>query len=197
MGVSGQISSVDLGLKKEIEKLSGQKLEACYLCGKCSAGCPVAPHMDIGPHVVMRLAQLGHRSLLKTNMIWSCLSCGTCYTRCPNEVDPGRVCSAAARVAKREGLVVNKAASALREKFVESIKNKGRIHELGLSVQMKLVNRDLFGDMDFGIPMFLQGKFPVFGHNIEGLQEYQKLFETDHSDRSENGSNDKPEKGDK
>lgn len=148
----------------------------------------MAPYQDIGPHIVMRLAQLGNRSLLKSKMIWNCLSCGTCYTRCPNDVDPGSVCSAAARIAKREGLVASKAASALREKFAENVKRHGRIHELGLAVQMKMVNGDLFGDIDMGIPMFLQGKFPLFAHDINGLQELQKLFEHHHSDHSEDSS---------
>jgi heterodisulfide reductase subunit C len=177
LGATEQIGSIDKGLKKELAELSGQKLESCYMCGKCTAGCPVAPYQDFGPHMVMRLAQLGNRSLLKSKMIWNCVSCGTCYTRCPNSVDPGRVCSAAARIAKREDTVADKAALALREKFVESIKNHGRLHELTLAVQMKMASHDYFADIDMGVPMLLQGKFPIFAHNIEGLHDFQKLFE--------------------
>ena len=44
---------------RKVEELSGQKLLACYQCGKCSAGCPAAPEMDILPNQVIRYAQLG------------------------------------------------------------------------------------------------------------------------------------------
>ena len=44
---------------KKIEEISGQKLLACYQCGKCSAGCPAVGEMDILPNQVIRYAQLG------------------------------------------------------------------------------------------------------------------------------------------
>ncbi|MDR3604234.1 MAG: 4Fe-4S dicluster domain-containing protein, partial [Syntrophaceae bacterium] len=34
-------------------------INQCYQCGKCSAGCPVAPEMDLLPHQLVRLAVLG------------------------------------------------------------------------------------------------------------------------------------------
>lgn len=177
LGVSGQLKSIDMDLKKEIGKLSGQKLDACYLCGKCSAGCPVAPYQDIPPHVVMRLAQLGSRAVLQSKMIWNCVSCGTCYTRCPNSVDPARVCEAASVIAKREGTVASKAASTMREKFVESMKNNGRIHELTIGVSMKMATGDLLGDLDVYMPQFFKGKIPLFAHQIKDIKNFQKLFE--------------------
>ncbi|MEW5705692.1 MAG: 4Fe-4S dicluster domain-containing protein [Actinomycetota bacterium] len=177
MKVSGQLRSINTHLKREIEKLSGQKLDACYLCGKCSAGCPVAPYQDIAPHVVMRLAQLGHKSVLESKMIWNCVSCGTCVTRCPNNVDPAKVCEALSRISKREGLVNSKVALALREKFVDLIKNRGRVHELTLVIQLKMASGDWFSDLDVGIPMFLQGKLPISGHRIKDLKNFKKLFE--------------------
>ncbi|MBE0446882.1 MAG: 4Fe-4S dicluster domain-containing protein [Actinobacteria bacterium] len=167
-----------MDLKKEIERLSGQKLDACYLCGKCSAGCPVAPYQDIPPHVVMRMAQWGSKKVLGSKMIWNCASCGTCYTRCPNNIDVARVCGALSQISRREGLVADKVAATLREKFVESVKNNGRVHELSLVVAMKMASRDYLGDLDIGIPMFLKGKFPLFGHKIKDLNNFQKLFDS-------------------
>ncbi|MBP1768347.1 MAG: hypothetical protein H6P98_2462, partial [Candidatus Aminicenantes bacterium] len=49
---------------KKIEELSGQKLLACYQCGKCSAGCPAVGEMDILPNQVIRYAQLGFKEEL-------------------------------------------------------------------------------------------------------------------------------------
>ncbi len=71
----------------KIEALSGQNLLACYQCGKCSAGCPMAKHMDIPPNQMIRYVQLGlKKDLLASESIWMCVSCLTCNSRCPKGV---------------------------------------------------------------------------------------------------------------
>jgi heterodisulfide reductase subunit C len=71
----------------KVESLSNQDLLACYQCGKCSAGCPMAKYMDILPHQMIRFAQLGLKEeLLGSQAIWMCVSCLTCNTRCPKGV---------------------------------------------------------------------------------------------------------------
>ncbi len=170
------LASIDKGLKEKIQVLSGQKLNQCYLCGKCTAGCPVAPYQDIAPHVIMRLAQWGSRKVFESKMIWRCAGCGTCVARCPNGVDTAKVCEALTRIAQEEGTVSDKAAAALRQKFVENIKRSGRIHELSLAIAMKLVNGDVFGDLDVGVPMFFQGKLPLRAKQIKDIRNFKKLF---------------------
>ncbi len=73
--------------KTKVQRISGQNLMACYQCGKCSAGCPMAAYMDIPPNQMIRLAQLGfEEELLNSKAIWMCVSCLTCNTRCPKGV---------------------------------------------------------------------------------------------------------------
>ena len=57
-------SSIGSSFVAKVEKISGQKLLACYQCGKCSAGCPMAAHMDILPNQIIRMAQLGMQKQL-------------------------------------------------------------------------------------------------------------------------------------
>ena len=41
--------SLEAAFVKKVEELSGQNPYACYQCGKCSAGCLFAEHMDFLP----------------------------------------------------------------------------------------------------------------------------------------------------
>ncbi|BCB25731.1 hypothetical protein SKTS_06170 [Sulfurimicrobium lacus] len=87
-----------------IEKISGQNLLACYQCGKCSAGCPMAPHMDVLPNQIIRLAQLGMKEkLLTTRSIWVCVSCMTCNSRCPKDIRIAEVFEALREMVLRDG----------------------------------------------------------------------------------------------
>ena len=87
-----------------IEKISGQKLLACYQCGQCSAGCPMAAHMDVLPNQMIRMAQLGmQKQLLASNAIWMCVSCLTCNSRCPKGIKIAEVIEALRKAAMGGG----------------------------------------------------------------------------------------------
>ena len=86
----------------KVEALSNQELLACYQCGKCSAGCPMAKYMDILPHQIIRFSQLGLKDeLMGCEAIWMCVSCLTCNTRCPKGVRIAEVIEAVRQVRLR------------------------------------------------------------------------------------------------
>jgi len=88
---------------RKIEEISGQKLLACYQCGKCSAGCPAVGEMDILPNQVIRYAQLGFKEeLLEAKSIWVCASCYTCNVRCPKGIKIAEVMEAVRQVLLRK-----------------------------------------------------------------------------------------------
>lgn len=90
----------------EIKAISGEDVRACYQCGKCTAGCPLASTMDLMPNQILRLLQLGeHEQVLRSRTIWQCASCLTCAARCPKEVDPARVMDALRTILMRQGVV--------------------------------------------------------------------------------------------
>jgi heterodisulfide reductase subunit C len=83
------------GLAKEVAALSEQNLYACYQCGKCTAGCPVASIMDDPPHQIVRFLQLGDvDKALKSSTPWACVGCLTCASFCPKGVDLARIMEA-------------------------------------------------------------------------------------------------------
>jgi heterodisulfide reductase subunit C len=88
-------ATINNELVRRVQEYSGQDLLACYQCGKCAAGCPVAFAMDMLPSQVIRYAQLGLVDrLTQSNTIWLCAACQTCYTRCPKGVDLSRIMEA-------------------------------------------------------------------------------------------------------
>lgn len=88
-----------------IQRVSGEEPLLCYQCGNCTAGCPVAFAMDIAPHHVVRLLQLGQEeALLQSNSKWVCVSCLQCYSRCPKGVDISRIMEALRQMALRKGM---------------------------------------------------------------------------------------------
>lgn len=90
---------------RKIEELSEQNLLGCYQCGKCSAGCPSAPFMDLLPNQVIRLAQLGRKEeVLNCKTIWLCASCFACSVRCPKGIDLANVMEAARQIVLRQNI---------------------------------------------------------------------------------------------
>ena len=87
--------SCDPEFTKKIEKLSGQNVFKCYLCGKCSAGCPVpSDQMDVLPHEIIRRVQIGDESVDECETVWVCQTCFSCSVRCPKGIDVAKVMEA-------------------------------------------------------------------------------------------------------
>lgn len=92
----------------QVNSLSGQTLQLCYHCHKCTAGCPAAFAMEYGPDRILRLIQFGQRErLLASRDIWLCLGCEMCGAHCPNEIDIAEVMIALKELAEEEGYRVD------------------------------------------------------------------------------------------
>ena len=90
---------------KKVSEISGQNLNLCYQCGKCSAGCPMSFAMDLLPNQIMRLVQLGlEEDIANSTTIWLCASCLTCTVRCPKGVDISRVMEALRQIILRKNI---------------------------------------------------------------------------------------------
>lgn len=98
----------DLTFKEKIRKIpGGDQLMNCFLCGTCSAGCPVS-EIDSGfsPRNIMRQVLLGDKEgLLKSGTIWKCIQCQACVARCPQDARPADVIKAMREYAVEEGEV--------------------------------------------------------------------------------------------
>lgn len=170
--------SDDKSFQKEIEQLSGQKISSCYQCGECTAGCPVAYTADVMPNQVSRLVQLGQdEEALKSSMIWLCVGCETCATRCPRSVELSKVMDALRETAVKRGIAAKESnIKTFHETFLSSVERGGRTHEVSMLGEYKLRSMDLFSDLMLGAKMFLKGKLAIMPNLVKGRDEIKRIF---------------------
>ena len=60
----------------------------CFLCGSCTAGCPVNEIDDAyNPRKLMRMLLLDMKDdVLASKELWKCSQCHTCVAHCPQDV---------------------------------------------------------------------------------------------------------------
>jgi heterodisulfide reductase subunit C len=122
---------------------------------------------------------MGRREeILASATIWLCVSCETCITRCPNEVDIARMMDALRQMAI-EGGVGAKEKNILKfhEAFLANIRMGGRINEPSLMVHYKLKSGDLFADMAMGLDMFMKGKLSLISPRTKDMKSVRRIFE--------------------
>lgn len=169
---------IDQSFAREVQERSGQNLQLCYQCLKCSVGCPTAQYMEYNPNALIRLIQYGQREkVLKSHAIWFCVSCWTCGTRCPNEVDMGVIMDTLREMAIESGFVADRNIVLLHQEFVESIRRMGRVHEATMLAFYKLKSRDFMTDLGPGLKLFLKGKIPLLPSRVQGIDEIRNIFE--------------------
>lgn len=169
-------------LAGRLEAATGVKLAHCYQCGKCAAGCPVAGEMDMPPCQVFHLLQLGFPELeekvLRSEGIWLCLSCNTCNTRCPQEVEIPKIMDFLRSEALRLHLEHPKSKDilAFHRAFLDSIHYSGRLYEVGLVADYKLRSGHLLKDVMLAPKMYVKGKLGLSPHLIKDRRGMKLLF---------------------
>lgn len=153
-------------------------INQCYQCGKCSAGCPMAPEMDILPHQLVRLAVLGnHDRIVDSKSIWLCLSCHTCGARCPNGIDvPALLDPIRHEVIRKKISTREPQVPIFHQIFMKTIRMFGRVHELTLIGMYKMKTKTYFNDMELGWQMFRKGKMHILPHRSGHQSEVKEVF---------------------
>jgi heterodisulfide reductase subunit C2 len=169
-------------LSKKVRQSTNVNVIECYQCGKCTAGCPVAEHMDLRPSVIMRMLQSGNEKelneILQSKSIWLCLTCETCYSRCPMELDIPKVMDYLRQRSLVEGKVHpdSRDIVTFHKSFLNTIENNGRLHEMGLILDYKMHSGNLFQDVMLAPEMFSKGKLHILPEKIKDRQGLSRLF---------------------
>jgi heterodisulfide reductase subunit C2 len=170
------------GLAARLRDATGEHAAACYQCGKCTAGCPLADEMDIKPNQIFRLLQThaaaDDEEVLGSLAIWLCLACETCATRCPQEVSLAATMDFLRQEALARGLAHPRAKDilAFHESFLAAVRANGRLHEVGLVASYKLKTMHLFQDVLIAPKLFARGKLSILPHKIKGQAAVEKIF---------------------
>jgi heterodisulfide reductase subunit C2 len=165
-------------LLRVINAETGQRVQDCYQCGKCTAGCPVASFMDLMPRQVMRAVQLGQDGLvLRSSTIWLCASCETCSARCPMEIDVAGVMDGLRHLARARGVLpAEKGVVLTHDLFLETVRRLGRVYEAAVAVGINIGTLRPFANvMDVGLPLFAKGKLNVMPSRAGG-DEVKQIF---------------------
>ena len=164
---------------EQISTHCGDEISECFQCLKCTAGCPMAEHMDMPPAKIMRLLQLGQLDkVLESDAIWLCAGCLTCSTRCPNEIDVAHVLDKLRHEAMCRGIEPrNKKIANFHRGMLKSIRRHGRSYESGVLAGFAIKNGELMNNVGLGITMFLKGKMPMIPKNVSNRRAIRKMFE--------------------
>lgn len=165
-------------LASQMREVSGIDVARCYQCGKCTAGCPMAPEMSLGPQAMLRLIQLDRSErLFGDDSMWLCLTCETCTARCPNGVDTARVIDGLRELAiSRDAAGIPTRVRAFHTAFLDQVRRHGRVFELGMVMSYKLRSGALFDDASLGAAMLARGKLKLVPHSIAGADEVARIF---------------------
>ena len=153
-------------------------INQCYQCSKCSAGCPVAPEMDLLPHQMVRLAVLGQKERIeKSKSICLCLTCHTCGARCPNGIDVPALLDPIRHQMLQEGKPSPiPEVTVFHNAFMKTIRTFGRVHELFLIGIYKWKTKTFMADQELGMKMFSKGKIHIWPHWAKDAGKVKDLF---------------------
>jgi heterodisulfide reductase subunit C len=147
-----------------VEEISGIDIRACLQCKKCSNGCPVNGMTKISPSEIIRKLQLNAEDeFFKSDLIWMCASCETCYSRCPMKINMASVIDALRILSLKKNTTRQKNnVSLFNKSFLKTVKMFGRTYDLGMIAAYKIGSSSYFQDTEKFPMMLKKGKIALF-----------------------------------
>jgi heterodisulfide reductase subunit C2 len=163
-------SSGTRGLIDTVREMSDVDLNTCFQCKKCSSGCTVTGQVESPPSEIIRRLHLGAGDeLLSSDLIWTCVSCETCYARCPMGIDTVAVMDALRALAvERKAATPRGNIPLFNRSFLRTVNIFGRTHDLGLMAAYRIGTSSYLQDSE-KVPMMLKKRkiaiLPSWGGN--------------------------------
>lgn len=162
----------------QVQAATGEPVGRCFGCKKCTGGCPVSMHMDLVPHRVIRLIQVGQReTVLQSSTVWICASCRTCEARCPNDINIAHIMDYLKRqILAGGGNVTERRVYDFHRSFLNTVGIFGRAHEITMIGLYKMRSRTYLDDLAMGGRMLARGRLPIFPEIIRGRGQIRRMF---------------------
>jgi len=174
----------------------GECVRWCMQCGMCSASCPNVSQMDYSPRKIIALIRAGRRyDVLTSNTMWICASCYLCTARCPKDVKITELMHSLERLAARHGLRSEGVSTpAMYRAFVDSIKQNGRVFEMGIMIKFYLSTLltksyiwavltrkanpfDTVGMLPVALQLLLHRRMAITPKKIKGVEQLKTILE--------------------
>jgi heterodisulfide reductase subunit C2 len=170
---------------------TGIRTSSCYQCLRCTNSCPVSTFMDIKPHQVVRLVQLGQKEkLLDASSVWVCLSCEMCSTYCPNEIDvAGLMNYVKNSVVASHKTPAEFEIALFHEIFLEVLHKYGRMNDLQLMQRFKLKSllhghtpsyTEVKKEMGLARSLYQRGRLKLMPERSRAAKEIRSILEQRH-----------------
>ena len=180
-------------LLQEVMERSGQDLNACYQCRRCAAGCPVGDVTGVTPDRLIRMIVLGDREgAMNNRLVWQCVACYTCGTRCPNSIHTARITEALKQMVKEAHMKpLSPKVANFHNSFVASTSHFGRLNELEFMGMyeiknakdelrggggLKAVIEELKNQARLGKQMMKLKRMHFGMDKVKGLSEVKRLY---------------------
>jgi heterodisulfide reductase subunit C len=180
-------------LQDEISRRSGQNLKACYQCRRCAAGCPVGEETGVTPDRLIRLIVLGDREAALNNLlVWKCVACYTCGTRCPNNIQTARITETLKQMAKQaHAKPLTPRIADFHSAFMTSTRHLGRFNEIeALAIyetktaikelsqgKVKAVVDEMLGQAKLAVTMMKKKRLHLGVDKVKNNSEVKALYE--------------------
>jgi len=157
----------------------GRNIRACIQCGVCSGTCPAGDDMEYSPRRIIAMIRAGMKEeVLSSSAMWKCMSCYLCYDRCPRGVRPTEIAHALESLATKYGYKPRGTKNdKMYRSFVNSIKNNGRVHEVGMMMKYYLTTCPFSAlkMLPVAVQLFLHKRMPVKPERVKGREDLAKI----------------------
>jgi heterodisulfide reductase subunit C len=186
-------TAVSTSLLAEVAKRSGQNLQACYQCRRCAAGCPVGEETGVTPDRLIRMIVVGDREEALNNLlVWKCVACYTCGTRCPNNIQTARITETLKQMAKKaHAKPLAPRIADFHNAFMTSTRHLGRFNEIeALTIyetktaikelsqgKVKAVIDEMIGQARLALDMMMKKRLHLGVDKVKARSEVKALFE--------------------
>lgn len=166
------------GLARKVQEISGVDLGKCFQCKKCTSGCPVSSMTKCTPAEIMRRLHLGAgEELLNSDILWMCVSCETCSTRCPMGIDVAAVMDALRKLARERNAAKGEGNVPLFNKaFLKTVQVFGRSYDMAMIAAYKLGSGKLMADTEKFPTMLKKRKIALLPPHSADRKTVRRIF---------------------